>query len=595
MYKALYRKYRPRSFSDVVGQEHITDTLKRQVSTDRISHAYLFVGSRGTGKTSCAKILARAINCLSPIDGDPCNTCASCQGIESGSILDVLELEAASNNRVENIRDLLDEAIYSPASVKKRVYIVDEVHMLSPAAFNALLQILEEPPKHLMFILATTELHKVPATILSRCQRFSFKRLSADLIASRLKYVAEQEGLTLTDEALEKLAALADGAMRDGLSLLDQCASDTNIDLARVLDTVGLSEQQELLRLADAIADRSAITSLEILDKLYDNGRDMAALLSELAVLMRDLLISKLSADSPLLSGGFGKTELLKLSDKISSERLFLNLEILRETSIGLLRGAAVKLSAEMCLIKLCDERLSDDVSALISRIERLEQQGPVAIDQKSSASTKTPEKQPPMEEIHEPDAALEISEELVPITETQEPEAAFETSEDLPSAAEAHESEDEIDPSEFVPEELDFEAAPLEDADPIAEVQTTAIEEDLAAESVQAAQEPESVDFWNNILNELKDDIAVHSLLSDSNEIDAKLQDSTLTVSAKNPFTVAQIESKLFSDALKEAAFKTLGRDIIIRTCAADDVIVESKRSKLEELANNFSIVNFE
>ena len=224
MYQALYRKWRPRTFDDVVGQSHITDTLKRQVSGDRLSHAYLFTGTRGTGKTTCAKILARAVNCQNPQNGNPCNQCPACLGIENGSILDVLELDAASNNGVDQVRALRDEAVYTPAAVRKRVYIVDEVHMLSTPAFNALLKILEEPPAHLLFILATTELHKVPATIKSRCQQFSFKRILPGQIAQRLEYVAGQEGIDLTPEGAALLARLADGGLRDALSLLDQCS-----------------------------------------------------------------------------------------------------------------------------------------------------------------------------------------------------------------------------------------------------------------------------------------------------------------------------------------------------------------------------------
>jgi len=314
MYQALYRKYRPRSFSDVTGQEHITETLRRQIVNGRLSHAYLFVGTRGTGKTTCAKILSRAVNCLNTEDGNPCNKCTSCVGIEEGSILDVLELDAASNNSVDNVRALRDEAVYTPATVKKRVYIVDEVHMLSISAFNALLKILEEPPEHILFILATTELHKVPATILSRCQRFSFKRLTPDAIAKRLSKIASSEGLSLTADAAERLASLADGSMRDGESLLDQCASEKEIDLPHVLETLGLAGQQEHTRLAGAIAESDAATALCILDTLYDDGKSMTSLLNELTGLMRDLLVYKLAPDSALIGGGVPRTELSELS-----------------------------------------------------------------------------------------------------------------------------------------------------------------------------------------------------------------------------------------------------------------------------------------
>ena len=255
MYQALYRKWRPRTFDDVVGQDHITETLKRQVASGRLSHAYLFTGTRGTGKTTCAKILSRAVNCQNPVDGNPCNQCPACLGIENGSILDVLELDAASNNGVDQVRALRDEAVYTPAAVRKRVYIVDEVHMLSTPAFNALLKILEEPPEHLMFILATTELHKVPATIKSRCQQFSFKRILPGQIAQRLGYVAGQEGIDLTGEGAALLARLADGGMRDALSLLDQCAgAGQRVDEQEILDTLGLAGNLETAKLMGLIA-----------------------------------------------------------------------------------------------------------------------------------------------------------------------------------------------------------------------------------------------------------------------------------------------------------------------------------------------------
>ena len=242
MYQALYRKWRPKSFADVIGQEHITATLQKQVADGRLSHAYLFTGTRGTGKTTCAKILAKAVNCENPENGNPCNKCPSCLGIDSGAFLDVTELDAASNNGVDHVRALRDEAIYSPAQVKRRVYIIDEVHMLSISAFNALLKILEEPPEHLMFILATTELHKVPATILSRCQRFSFRRILPRDIAARMEYVAAEEGIDLRRDGAELLSRLADGALRDALSLLDQCAvGGGTVDSERVLDTLGLA------------------------------------------------------------------------------------------------------------------------------------------------------------------------------------------------------------------------------------------------------------------------------------------------------------------------------------------------------------------
>ena len=307
MYQALYRKWRPRTFDDVVGQSHITDTLKRQVSGGRLSHAYLFTGTRGTGKTTCAKILARAVNCQNPQDGNPCNQCPACLGIENGSILDVLELDAASNNGVDQVRALRDEAVYTPAAVRKRVYIVDEVHMLSTPAFNALLKILEEPPAHLLFILATTELHKVPATIKSRCQQFSFKRILPGQIAQRLEYVAGQEGIELTAEGAALLARLADGGLRDALSLLDQCSGGGGrVDEQAILNTLGLAGNLETAALMERAARRDTAGALETLGRLYENGKDVGSVLGELSALARDLLPRKTAPRgcASLLTGG---------------------------------------------------------------------------------------------------------------------------------------------------------------------------------------------------------------------------------------------------------------------------------------------------
>ena len=248
MYQALYRKWRPQTFADVIGQQHVTDTLRAQLQSGRLSHAYLFTGTRGTGKTTCAKILARAVNCEHPVNGDPCNECAACRGILDGSVLDVTEIDAASNNGVDNIRDLRDETRYTPAQVKKRVFIIDEVHMLSIGAFNALLKTLEEPPEHVLFILATTELHKVPATILSRCQRFDFRRIGAEDIARRLLDVAAGEGIELTEGAARLIARLADGAMRDALSMLDRAAAAGAVDEETVRLHSHLSQLRDMLR-----------------------------------------------------------------------------------------------------------------------------------------------------------------------------------------------------------------------------------------------------------------------------------------------------------------------------------------------------------
>ncbi|MGN1031520.1 MAG: DNA polymerase III subunit gamma/tau, partial [Butyricicoccaceae bacterium] len=290
MYQALYRKWRPLRFADVVGQRHITDTLRAQLESGRLSHAYLFTGTRGTGKTTCAKILARAVNCQNPQNGDPCNCCPACKGILDGSILDVVEIDAASNNGVDNIRDIRDETRYTPTAVKKRVYIIDEVHMLSQGAFNALLKTLEEPPEHVLFILATTEIHKVPATILSRCQRFDFRRIAPADIAHRIREVAESEGIALTDGGADMISRLADGALRDALSILDRTAAgaDGPIDEDTVARNVGILAGDSAVDLMEKISAGALADAVEQLATFYAAGRDLAAVLDQLLSLIRD-------------------------------------------------------------------------------------------------------------------------------------------------------------------------------------------------------------------------------------------------------------------------------------------------------------------
>ena len=376
MYQALYRKWRPRTFSDVIGQSHITETLQKQVAEGRTSHAYLFTGTRGTGKTTCAKILAKAVNCEAPVNGDPCCQCPACLGIENGNFLDVLELDAASNNGVDQVRALRDEAVYAPANVKKRVYIVDEVHMLSTPAFNALLKILEEPPEHLMFILATTELHKVPATILSRCQRFSFKRIMPRDIAGRLEYVAKQEGIGLTADGAELLSRLADGALRDGLSLLDQCAAaGGTVDSRSVLDALGLAGNLQTAQLLERVLARDAKAALLLLNQLYAGGKDVGAVLGELSTLVRDLLLRRTAPEggAALLSGGYDDATLDRLGKETSAARLIYLATMLQKAGADLYYSANRRTDAELCLLRLCDESLSGDLTALEARIRRLE------------------------------------------------------------------------------------------------------------------------------------------------------------------------------------------------------------------------------
>ncbi len=378
-YQALYRKYRPQTFDDVSGQAAVTQTLKTQIMTGKMSHAYLFTGSRGTGKTSCAKILAKAVNCLHPDNGNPCNCCEACKAIDSGSCMDVLEIDAASNNGVDNVRDLRDDAIYTPSQVKMRVYIIDEVHMLSISAFNALLKIIEEPPEHLLFILATTELHKVPATILSRCQRFSFRRISQEDIAARLQYVAYQESIDLDDGAARVLARLADGGMRDGLSLLDQCASATTGELTveRVYACLGIAGERKCGELMGYIAEHNTKRALSLFNQLYTEGKDLSAMLDEMACLTRDLLVLKTAGGGgiTMLSGVASDKETVDLAKKLSSGELIRMMELLQNTLAGFTRASSRRMDAELCIVQLCQPELSLDAKALNARLTRLEEQ----------------------------------------------------------------------------------------------------------------------------------------------------------------------------------------------------------------------------
>ena len=379
MYQALYRKYRPQTFDDVVGQMAITQTLKTQLLSNKMSHAYLFTGSRGTGKTTCAKILAKAVNCLHPENGNPCNRCEACRAIDDGSCMDVLEIDAASNNGVDNVRDLRDDAIYTPSQVRKRVYIIDEVHMLSISAFNALLKIIEEPPEHLLFILATTELHKVPATILSRCQRFSFRRISQEDIAARLQYVAYQENIDMDESAARVLARLADGGMRDGLSLLDQVASATTGELTseQVYACLGIAGEQRCGELMGYIANHNTKQALELFNRLYTEGKDLAAMLDELACLARDLLVMKTApgAGITMLSGVASDEEVTGLVSRFSSGELVRMMTVLQETMAGFTRSASRRMDAELCIMNLCQPELSLDAESLNARLTKLEDQ----------------------------------------------------------------------------------------------------------------------------------------------------------------------------------------------------------------------------
>ena len=415
MYEALYRKYRPRTFDDVVGQDYVTETLKNQVRTGRLSHAYLFIGTRGTGKTTCARILAKAVNCEHPVDGNPCNECPSCRGIEEGTVMDVVELDAASNNGVDDVRMLRDEAIFSPTTVRKRVYIIDEVHMLSKPAFNALLKILEEPPSHLMFILATTELNKVLPTILSRCQRHSFRRLDSETIAGRLAYVAEAEGIDLDADAARLLGRLADGGMRDGLSLLDQCATGSKVDTEAVLHAMGLAGSFRTQSLAESIVRRDVASSLEQYGSLWQDGKEPSGLLNELAGFFRDVLMLRLAprGGRDLVSGAYSAESMSGIS--ASDSELLRIINTLEKYQSAMYNAANPRLQGELCMIELCQTATAPVQSVVLPAVKASDP----AEEKKTAPVFETPAEKTPVRPV----PPTPVFEQPEPVKETTETE----------------------------------------------------------------------------------------------------------------------------------------------------------------------------
>jgi DNA polymerase-3 subunit gamma/tau len=374
-YQALYRKYRPKTFSEVYGQEHITETLKNELATGTTVHAYLFTGTRGTGKTTCAKILANAVNCLDLKDGNPCLECESCKASYSGENTDIVEIDAASNNGVDSIREIRERLNFTPASSKYRVYIIDEVHMLSIGAFNALLKTLEEPPSHVIFILATTEVHKLPATILSRCQRFDFRRIDPKKICERLQFIAKEEGLTLTDSAATLIAAAADGGMRDALSILDLCASSSkNIDESTVEAVCAMAGNDYLLELSDFIKSKNTEKALLMLDKLHNSSVDMLRLLSELIAHYRDLMIIKTvkQGNLPIVCSTTRLKALQTQAADYDIKDIMYALSILQNATV-LMQSGNRRCEMEMAIIKLCNPQLAVDLESLERRISALE------------------------------------------------------------------------------------------------------------------------------------------------------------------------------------------------------------------------------
>ena len=559
MYQALYRKWRPKTFSDVVGQEHVTETLQRQVAEGRLSHAYLFTGTRGTGKTTCAKILAKAVNCEHPENGNPCNKCQSCLGIESGGFLDVMELDAASNNGVDHVRALRDEAIYSPAQVKKRVYIIDEVHMLSIAAFNALLKILEEPPEHLMFILATTELHKVPATILSRCQRFAFRRILPREIVGRLNYIAEQEGIDLRPDGAELLAHIADGALRDALSLLDQCAAaGGTIDSAAVLDALGLAGNLQTAQLMDCVLRRDTKAALLLLHRLYGSGKDVGAVLGELSALARDLLISKTAPEggAALLTGGYDSQTMDSLLRQADSARLIAICTTLQRTAADMNVSVNRRTDAELCLLKLCDETLSGDLSAINARLARLEQQMATGVRYAAAEGAAQAEKPAPARAAAKPTA---VEDEAPPPWEDSAPAPADESFDDAPPPY-------------------------GEPAEPERPQSATPAPAPQAAEPKAEASAPTGdSDIWLALMESYKNRLTPDKRAF-VGQADGRLANGVLTVYCPTAVTKAMLDTEAVAAVLREVTGQSVGRAVAVRFVVGEPEDGK-KRDKFQDL----------
>ena len=599
MYQALYRKYRPKTFDDVVGQEHITETLKKQVETGRLSHAYLFIGTRGTGKTTCAKILAKAVNCEHPVNGNPCNQCAACRGIDDGSILDVVELDAASNNGVDNVRALRDEAVFSPASVRKRVYIVDEVHMLSNSAFNALLKILEEPPEHLMFILATTELHKVPATILSRCQRHSFKRIPVDTITARLNFVAQQEHLNLQPDAAALLARMADGGMRDALTLLDQCCGNECISTDAVISAIGLAGNLRTAQLLRSVAAGDTAGALEQFRALWQDGKDPSALLDELSMLQRDLLMQAVAprGSRELLSGAYDPVTLDELSGAFSSAQLLANLQSIQQTLGAMASQPNPRIAAELCLIRLCRPELCDDVPTLCARMEKLEQavySGAIPAPRASAPAPKAkpepkpvhddvPPWEPPAPPVSAPKAKPEPKPVFDDVPPWESPAPPVSAPKAKPEPKPVFDDVPPWEPPETVPAPI---PEPTPEPVPTSEPEPEPIPEPVSAPAPEAAPAEAGTFDWQALCAYMERElpVGIYHFLLDPLQAAGELADGTLTLHLNKAPAYPMFNKPEIAEKFRLAVQTLTGQNVRV-VMQPMDTATQIKQRQIEEL----------
>lgn len=558
MYQAFYRKYRPKCFADVYGQDHVVSTLKNELSENKISHAYLFTGSRGTGKTTCAKILAKAVNCENMQDGEPCNQCEICKGMDNGTIYDIVEIDAASNNGVDNIRDLREEANYTPSRGKYRVYIIDEVHMLSIGAFNALLKILEEPPAHVIFILATTEVHKIPATILSRCQRFDFKRIQPETMAVRLKQVAELENLTITDDAAVLIARIADGALRDGLSILDQCSSrNSNIDADLVSQVAGLAGREALYSLADCISSQNSSKAVELIAQLYENSYDMERLCVEMINHFRNYLVVKtVKNNRELIVCTDNEYESLVESAKnFTLEKIIFSLDLFQTTLTKIKGGANSRIEMEMSFIKLCQPKLEQSMEAVLDRIGALER----AV--KNGVKVQTPV-QTEVKQQEKTTAAVDVK------PETKQEEAVV-IPQQMTETAKISETTQAAQPE--ISQEKPVTPQP-------------SAKEKAAEQQANVSSGIEPFEQWEDFLDIIhKTDIALYGVLRSA---EAHLQSGYFVIDSTNPTVKEFIKIPTHLKAIKQAVFDLTGQSYKVGVTKQKKENSQ-KRDLLEDLIN--------
>lgn len=580
MYLALYRKYRPRTFDDVISQEPITTTLKNQIKSGSVGHAYLFTGSRGTGKTTCAKILAMAVNCLNPKDGNPCLECDRCKEIMDGSATDIVEMDAASNNGVDDVRQLRDEVNYTPVSCKYRVYIIDEVHMLSPAAFNALLKTLEEPPPHVKFILATTELQKVPATIVSRCQRFEFRRIDPAESAKRLFFAANEEGITLDNDAAELISRLSDGGMRDALSILDRCASaDKHVTSEIVRRCAGVAETSHLTAFTKMIAEQDAAGCIRLLSELYSRSKDPALIIDDLSERFRDIMIYKTApADVDLLTAlpsDIGDIKAAAEAYSLGDILRCMNLMRQCADNIGKTRGR--KILAEMCFVKMClglgaeagapARTVSVKPEMRVKELPR-EEFVPTPPEQMSRESLNNLNR---MRALGEETAKIVEGEESAPTPEPPVPDTIEEKAAEAVPAAET---------AEPVPEEKAEEKAaePIEESKEIPEGAEPAADEKKVAVPDKITQEE-----WQSAI--AKCDFMTATMLDGSK---AEIENGTLVIRSSNNMLINNVKNEEL-DAFRAEITKALGLEIAVKIEkeALSEAETADNQSEIDKLLN--------